>query len=153
LLSHVSARAENSTEIPPDILDTYENFRHAISTKNINKFESLYYLTPGLEIPDQETFDKYWEDILAPFPDLRKLNIVNLEQNQDCYGIVFLEEYEGYGEEWVDISLIRLKKINNKWRVHSKQQGVAFKKFGTKEDVENKIKKEINENENLKPNC
>lgn len=146
------ATAGDVSGIPNEILKTYTNLRIAISSKDYDKFKSLYHPASNASLPDQEDFTEYGEDLLNFFPDIHSYEIVKIKSENSFYGIIYLEEYEDLGNEYISLNLIRFVKVDQIWRVYGYTSTVSFDKTGSREDVKKRISEEIEDNEILKIN-
>lgn len=142
--------AASEVVVPEYISKTYDNFLGAISDANLEKFKELYALTDGLEYPSQneliEFRDKHSHLL---FPALNSLNVVAFKENENCAGIIYREDDEYY----VNLTMIKFKKVKDSWRVYSSMTGDAFELQKTEEDTETKIREAIEKHEELRNEC
>ena len=150
LIFEAPALAVDVNDITKDISKTYIQFRNALSSENYEQYKSLFIPKHSSRLPNKTTFKKHSKSILDFYPDLSNSKITRVINSGNCYGIIFIEESIDLGEENINLVLIRFKKTENKWKVSGHIGIVGFNKFGSKAEIEKRINKEIEQNENLK---
>ncbi len=149
-LLFMSSVGANEVVVPAYISKTYDSFLSAISDANLEKFKELYALSDGLEYPSQneliEFRDKHSHLL---FPALNSLNIVAFKENENCAGIIYRDDDEYY----VNLTMIKFKKVKDSWMVYSSMTGDAFDLQKTEEETETKIREAIEKHKELRNEC